>query len=448
MRQELIIGVNIISGEYAHKNPWTPVYGLARSILALGTFLTLLFNKNEVLFANLSSTIGDGSIFVRQFNLFLLFGERYVNLSVWISVVLLFLVVIGWRPRITCIFHWWVASSFIHTSGLVDGGDQIASIISLFLIPVCLTDNRKWHWDSTENKNKSPYLVLFIWSVIFIIRLQVAFIYFNAGVDKLRIDEWKDGTSAYYWFTNDIYGASDMIRNAVFYFTSNGLIVTLLTYGTLVIEIILGMAFFMRRNSVNWKILLIIGVAFHLGIILIFGLVSFFMTMTAALLLYLVPLDYFYQRKIKKPRLAHHNNPYYDGLPTIKEPLILFDGECNLCTSTVQFIIKRDPRNVFRFASLQSELGQRILFISGLPQTDFKTFIFYHDTRIYEKSSAVLKISAYLCGFWPLLSLFRIIPIFLRDHIYDIIANNRKNWHNKNQTCWLPSEELKKLFLN
>jgi antimicrobial peptide system SdpB family protein len=298
MKRELISGINKVSKEYSKKNPWTQVYGLARSILALGTFLTLLFNKNDVLFTKLTREVGDGYILLSRINFFYLFGFRYLNISVWISIAFLSLVIIGWRPRITCLFHWWITSSFIESSRLLDGGDQIASIISLLLIPIALTDNRKWHWNYGNIENKAPLLILFIWSVLFMIRFQVAFIYFNAGVEKLKIQEWKDGTSIYYWFTNDIYGTNDIFKGIIFYLTSNGLIVTLLTYGTLIFEIVLGMSFFMRRNSINWKILFIFGIFFHLGIAVIFGLVSFFTTMASSLLLFLIPIDYFNNRKI------------------------------------------------------------------------------------------------------------------------------------------------------
>lgn len=282
---------------YTSHSPCTPVYGLARSILALGTLITFVFNPASHLFINLDEAIYTQhvttSAIVHKLNLFFLFGPSHLGIAKLLSILILILVVSGWRPRITGIFHWWVAFSFSSVSPTIDGGDTIASIISFFLIPLCLADNRKWHWATASNHGTDSFVNLFLWSVLFIIRLQVCIIYLHSGVDKLRIEEWGNGTSTYYWFTNNIYGAADWLKPFIYSLMSQPLIVVSITWGTIVLEIILGMAIFMDRKTLNWRILLMLAIVFHLGIVIIFGLITFFMSMMACLVLYLVPVSRF-----------------------------------------------------------------------------------------------------------------------------------------------------------
>ena len=280
--------------EYQKRTPWTPVYGLVRSLLALGTFLTLVFNDNQSLFLSIERYLNHESVFsntfLHQANLFLLFGVKlWIGKS--IAILILVLVMSGWRPAFTGLLHFWVAISFSTLSGTIDGGDTITSILTFFLIPVCLTDNRKSHW-VYKTVEYDPYVTLFVWSIFSVIRLQICIIYLHSGIDKLRIEEWTNGTCTYYWFTNNIYGVAEWFRPTMIKIMSLPVVVVVITWGTIIFEIFLGMAILMKRNQFNWKVLLLLGLLFHLGIVLIFGLVSFFMAMASCLILYLVPMDY------------------------------------------------------------------------------------------------------------------------------------------------------------
>lgn len=129
-------------------------------------------------------------------------------------------------------------------------------------------------------------------------------------------------------------------------------------------------------------------------------------------------------------------------------PVILFDGVCNLCTGSVQYVIKHDPARIFRFASLQSSFAQKILSKFNLPANDFNSFILYENDRVYTRSTAALRVAGKLKGFVKLLYGFMIIPKFVRDVVYNLIARNRYGWFGKKETCWLPTPELKTLFLD
>ncbi len=119
-------------------------------------------------------------------------------------------------------------------------------------------------------------------------------------------------------------------------------------------------------------------------------------------------------------------------------PVILFDGMCNLCSNVVQFVIKRDKENVFQFASLQSEYGKQLLSQNNLSVTNFNSFLLYYNNKLYYKSTAALMVSKLLGNGMQLLYFFIIIPRFIRDFFYSIIAQNRYKWFGKKAVCWIP----------
>lgn len=128
-------------------------------------------------------------------------------------------------------------------------------------------------------------------------------------------------------------------------------------------------------------------------------------------------------------------------------PVILFDGVCNLCTGSVQFILKRDKEKKFLFASLQSNYGQDLLKQFDLSTNTFNSFILYQDEKIYTRSTAAIKMFQQLKG-WIWVKIFWAVPKFIRDAVYNLIANNRYKWFGKKEACWLPTPELKARFLD
>lgn len=127
-----------------------------------------------------------------------------------------------------------------------------------------------------------------------------------------------------------------------------------------------------------------------------------------------------------------------DKNDTNTHPVILFDGMCNLCSSVVQFVIKRDKKNLFQFASLQSEYGKQLLTQNNLSITDFNSFLLFYNKKLYYKSTAALMVAKLMGKGMQFLYIFIIIPRFFRDFIYSIIAQNRYKWFGKKEVCWLP----------
>ena len=128
--------------------------------------------------------------------------------------------------------------------------------------------------------------------------------------------------------------------------------------------------------------------------------------------------------------------------------IILVHGVCNLCTGAVKFVIKRDNRNQFLFASLQSEEGKQILEEHTFRENKMNSFFLVENGKVYDRSTAALRVVRKLTGLWPLLYGFIIVPAFIRDGFYNWIAKNRYQWFGKKVECMIPTPELKAKFLN
>lgn len=127
--------------------------------------------------------------------------------------------------------------------------------------------------------------------------------------------------------------------------------------------------------------------------------------------------------------------------------IILFDGVCNLCNGAVNFVIKRDPVNVFKFAPLQEKQGALLLKTHAIDIQKLESIVLIENEKVYIKSSAALRITKKLSGLWPLFFVLLIIPSFIRDGIYDIIAKNRYKWFGKKEQCMIPTPGLIEKFL-
>jgi len=134
-------------------------------------------------------------------------------------------------------------------------------------------------------------------------------------------------------------------------------------------------------------------------------------------------------------------------LPKHKK-LILFDGVCNLCNTAVLYVIKRDKEKVFMFAPLQSDIGSKIIKKYNIDINKIDSILlFEHDKGLYYKSTAALKIASTLSFPTKLLSIFLLVPSFIRNVIYDYIAKRRYKWYGKQDSCMIPTPELNSKFL-
>jgi predicted DCC family thiol-disulfide oxidoreductase YuxK len=128
------------------------------------------------------------------------------------------------------------------------------------------------------------------------------------------------------------------------------------------------------------------------------------------------------------------------------DKIVLFDGVCNFCQSSVQFIIKHESNQELKFASLQSEFGKSIIQQYQIPK-DTDSIVFIEQQKAYIKSDAALKISTYFKFPFNLLIILKIVPTFIRNKVYDYIAKNRYAWFGKQDACMLPSAEIRNRFI-
>lgn len=128
------------------------------------------------------------------------------------------------------------------------------------------------------------------------------------------------------------------------------------------------------------------------------------------------------------------------------QPVIFFDGVCNLCNAAVQFVIEHDKKNIFKFTALQGKYAEDVLpqFRVNLAEVD--SILLADNNKLYTKSSAALRVAKNLNGLLPLLYMLMIVPKFIRDWFYDIIAKNRYKWWGRQETCWVPTPALAQKF--
>jgi len=133
--------------------------------------------------------------------------------------------------------------------------------------------------------------------------------------------------------------------------------------------------------------------------------------------------------------------------PTIIQPVILFDGVCNFCNSTINFVIKNDKKNEIKFAAIQSNAGKQLLAQYSLPPDDLQSFVFIENGVVYKRSTAAFRVCKYLGGVWKLGYSLLVIPAVARDAVYNFVAKNRYKWFGKKEKCMIPSPAVRSRFL-
>lgn len=271
-----------------HKKIFNERLAFVRLLLALSAFLTILFNDVKYI-TDFNLILTDETTFTtvalfKQFSIFSMFGPVFAKIF---SISILLLVFTGYIPQLTCFLQAWVHLSICNSFLGVDGGDQIASNLSLLLIPICLFDNRlnQWKTEKQIESNRRKAINVFFNIYFVLIFLQVAVIYLHAAVGKLYNNEWKDGTCAYYWFTNNVFGAPVYLQKFYNLLTLSSF-TPIITWSVIILELGL-FACILATNKRIKKTFLILGLLFHFSIAITHGLVTFFFSMAAALILYL-----------------------------------------------------------------------------------------------------------------------------------------------------------------
>lgn len=273
-----------ICDQIASINQYTNVYGLGRSLIALSLLLTLCLNAPQTLF-NEADFIARQRISAIP-NLFLVFDYSNLIFAYLLSITILIVVISGYYPKISGVLHWFVTFSYFHATTLPEGGDQIASNITFLLIFITVLDKRRNHWDAVKTAN---YYSNFTARLIFaLIAIQISVLYLHSAFEKIyKVEEWVDGSALYYWFNNTIFGLNSLYMTLFSPIIKTPILLFSLNWMIIIFEMLLATAFLINDKR---KIkIMYYGIIFHLMIALMFGLVSFFITMSGCLVLFLYP---------------------------------------------------------------------------------------------------------------------------------------------------------------
>ncbi|MEU8422875.1 sporulation-delaying protein SdpB family protein [Micromonospora sp. NPDC048835] len=280
-----------VRADFLWVDPWGWAYVLMRTLTALGTLLTLSFNGPSILF-HPRVDAEQPPVCVEPLGTVSMLCQGSPEIWRYVGIAVLVVVLSGWRPRLLALPHVWVTWSASFSISLPEGGDQVASNLALLLLPLALADGRRWVWQVDPDRRArllaDPVLdfrTLLGLSVVVLVRLQACVIYLDAAVSKFRVTEWQDGTAIYYWFRDPLFVPGDIRDDIAFALTSTPVGTALITWGGLATELALAAAIFAGRRS--RRVLLVLGLAFHGMIAIVFGLVTFWIAMAALLVMYL-----------------------------------------------------------------------------------------------------------------------------------------------------------------
>lgn len=277
------VGENIL-----RSSPHTRAVGLARTLLAASTGLTLALTPQSSLFFR-STSYPTGAVCDARLSfmsIHCMVGDS-VALSVWLSLAVLAAVCSGYRPALTAVPHWWIAWSLNTSSPVRDGGDQVAAALTLLIIPLALVDRRPNHWSNDfgyEGRALASKCVGHAASGLIVVQAMV--VYGHAAAGKLSVPEWSNGSALWYWIQDPAFAPPAVMDVALRLAHSTAFGSIAVNYGVIALELALVLAVLAAR----WvrTTALIAGVFFHGAIAVTFGLWSFFLAMVALLILALV----------------------------------------------------------------------------------------------------------------------------------------------------------------
>lgn len=269
--------MNEIIAALRSKELFTSKIAFGRSILALSSLLTILFNDSSIIS---NSSLVTASPFAHLS----LFSLTSFHTGSVISVLILLFVLSGYLPQISAILQAWVHLSILLSFTIIEGGDQVASNLSILLIPVCIADPRINQW---RDYKKQPlyYRRLFLNVYYFLVQVQVAIIYLHSAVGKINRPDWRNGTCMYYWITDNTIGAPLWLQR-IYEPLLLSKYVPLFAWTVIFIELGLFACLFSTNTYVR-RLFLFLGIMLHAGIAFTHGLMSFSIIMIGALILYL-----------------------------------------------------------------------------------------------------------------------------------------------------------------
>jgi antimicrobial peptide system SdpB family protein len=259
---------------FDHRNVW---FGFGRTIVALATLSELTFTLRDDLLHPVDGTAGPNCLVMHSISLYCIGNPvQYVVLRQGALMLALSLVISGWRPRYTAFLHLWATFSISTSITLPDGGDSIALILVILITPMCLCDDRRWHWNRPTHKMGVSSRALGFASS-WAIRAQVSYIYADSAISKMGVAEWADGSAFYYFVRDKMFGSAGPLSGFWWWISSTDLGCVTFTWGTIVLELLIA-AWSLLGGG--WRKIALLGtIVLHSAIFLAVGLFSFSMVM-------------------------------------------------------------------------------------------------------------------------------------------------------------------------
>jgi antimicrobial peptide system SdpB family protein len=277
-------------------------FGIGRTFIASAQIVILLFTEPQALFvpvigqphAPYCSGLASVSAFCVGG------GGLSLEWRRWLLILILAVIASGYRPRWTVLVHAWVCFSLAVSISLPDGGESVAQLITLLIVPIGLADNRRWHWGEAQGQLHRIWRGIGL-ATILVVRLQVAAIYINSGVAKLGTADWLNGSAEYYILRDKNFGISGPFTGLFLWATHAPIITAAMSWGTIAAECSIGL---MMLGTFPWRRRgMILGITLHSLIIVTIGLWSFSLIMIGTLILAAAPTD-----PARRRRLTRKNN--------------------------------------------------------------------------------------------------------------------------------------------
>lgn len=268
-----------IARSLAHFPAQSRWMAVGRTVIALGQLSALLFTPTDKFFVPVEGISKDSCESWRAGTAYCIAGDGSTLFPTIVVAIILALVVIGLLPRFTGILHYWATLSFSTAISLPDGGEAAAQVVTFWIAVVLLADARRNHWSAPSAVDVGP-LTAVAWAGQVGLRLQVAYIYLNASLAKLNVEEWRDGSAVYYVVRGEYFGTGEHLEGLVHGLTSVPVVALGLAWGAMATEFAIAALLVMR--PARRRAALGLSVALHVGIIAVMGLWSFALIMMGA----------------------------------------------------------------------------------------------------------------------------------------------------------------------
>ncbi|GHD66008.1 hypothetical protein GCM10010317_066660 [Streptomyces mirabilis] len=265
-------------------------FGVGRSLICFAELTVVLITPSKALLTPVL-TVSDGARCegVRAASAYCLVGgTSHAEYARWILVAVLLVAAVGYRPRWTAIPQLWAIYSIAVSITVPDGGESVSMIMSLLMLPIVLTDNRRWQW-SPPVKPLRPSGHAVAYAAFWAVRLQLAYIYLDTAISKFGVADWANGTAEYYFLRDNMFGVAKPWGGPLLALSKYPLIVVGMTWGALVVELLIAVCIL---GSDRWrKVGLVLDVLLHGSIVLLMGLWSFALVMIGCSVVASMPLS-------------------------------------------------------------------------------------------------------------------------------------------------------------